>query len=149
MSDSERFRDFAAWYAQMKIGPAITWPVEVATVVSTEPKYDDPDLGKFVAVRIVGEEQTRLGLYLGRLVTGERQTAYHPVDKELQIIYTRNPAMFVPAVRRIVWGYESWWSVIDDPAKLRDITDEDIENVDYVKAIRQMMAGEVATEPTA
>jgi hypothetical protein len=47
-----------------------------------------------------------------------------------------NPAMFVPELNRIVFGCESWWKVLNNKEDFSDITDADIENVWYVKALR-------------
>jgi hypothetical protein len=35
-------------------------------------------------------------------------------------------------------GYESWWGQINSPEELKAITDVDIQNVWYVKALKEM-----------
>lgn len=56
--------------------------------------------------------------------------------------------MFVPALGRIVRGMESWWSPIDSPDQLKDITDADIDAQPAVQALRalaeQQLVGEAA-----
>jgi len=49
-----------------------------------------------------------------------------------------NPAMWVPDLNRVVMGWESWWGEIKSEEDLRQISDADIENVWYVKAIKAL-----------
>lgn len=49
-----------------------------------------------------------------------------------------NPAIFVPEFNEIIWGAESWWSKIESPDDLKQITDADIENAWYVKALKKI-----------
>lgn len=99
--------------------------------------------GTFVSVRPVQKEhekKTFLGIYLGDLLTQmDQAVGFDTRTKELIVVATKtNPAIFVPDLGRVVWGYESWWGVIESPEQLREITDEDIQNVWYVKAMEQM-----------
>jgi hypothetical protein len=41
-------------------------------------------------------------------------------------------------LKKIVFGYESWWSKIDDPDKLKDIGDDDIDKTWYVQMFKEM-----------
>jgi len=94
--------------------------------------------GDMVAVRPCAEEhegKTFLGIYLGEvpLSLGVR---YDPEEKELLVTRGRyNPAIFVPELDDIVLGAESWWGQIESEDQLREITDDDIENVWYVRAL--------------
>lgn len=96
--------------------------------------------GEFVSVRPCGERyegKTFLGMYLCSAPTGflSRQ------EGEKIIIHMNeytNPAIYVPELDEIIWGYGSWWGKIKSEDDLRQITDEDIENVWYVKALKQM-----------
>ena len=58
-----------------------------------------------------------------------------------------NPAIFIPSLNKIVWGYGSWWGEIASAEKLHQITDSDIQNVWYVRALKQLQSQqpEVAT----
>jgi hypothetical protein len=98
--------------------------------------------GTFVSVRPCSEDdgkKTFLGIFLGDLFTMDPLVAYDTRNGQLRIVAAKtNPAMFVPDLGRIVWGYESWWGEIESPDQLRQITDEDIQNVWYVKAMEQM-----------
>ena len=49
-----------------------------------------------------------------------------------------NPAIYVFDLQRIIFGAESWWSIIENQEELKDITDDDINNQWYVKALKAM-----------
>jgi hypothetical protein len=46
--------------------------------------------------------------------------------------------MRVPDLARVVMGWESWWGEIRTPDDLRQITNADVENVWYVKALKTL-----------
>jgi hypothetical protein len=46
--------------------------------------------------------------------------------------------IFIPEVNEVVWGCGSWWGKIKSEDDLKTITDEDINNVWYVKALNQL-----------
>ena len=52
-----------------------------------------------------------------------------------------NPAIFVPELKKIIYGYESWWGAITNKDDLSDlnISDEDIENTWYVQLLKSMI----------
>lgn len=102
--------------------------------------------GTLVAVRPCDPEckgKTYLGMYLCEAPTGV-------IGKQVgnKIVLTMNdytnPAIFVPELNRIVWGYGSWWGEIESEDKLREITDADIQNVWYVRALKQLNEKEKA-----
>lgn len=92
-----------------------------------------------VKVRIAGEPKTYLGVYIGHLPSGASCT----FNKETGILHIGlghgNPAIVIPSLRRIVMGYESWWGPIKTEADLKEISDCDIENLPYVKALRELL----------
>jgi hypothetical protein len=97
--------------------------------------------GDWVAVRPCGEEygdKTYLGIYLGDLPLGIQ--LYAERDHTLSVLTHQNPAMYVPDLKEIIWGCGSWWHKIDKPEQLEEITDKDISNVWYVKALKEMGA---------
>lgn len=52
-----------------------------------------------------------------------------------------NPAIFVPELSTIIYGYESWWSKIENEEDLNKfITDDTISNVWYVKMFNSFNA---------
>ena len=44
----------------------------------------------------------------------------------------------MPDLKRLVMGYESWWGIIESEEQLRQITNFDIENIWYVKALKAL-----------
>lgn len=125
------------------IGEAIKWPLEVKGVVfkgvmHSGGRRTECAIGSLVMVRLCGEnKETHLGIYLGDFPV----EIFHQYDKEtgnLEVFPDLNPAMLVPKLKRIVWGCESWWSPIQNETDLRQITDKDIQDVWYVKLLKEM-----------
>lgn len=84
--------------------------------------------GTFVSVRPCGDEfkgKTYLGIFVGDVA----------IDATLRL---HNPCMWVPDLSRYIFGCESWWGVINNEDELKEITDADIENVWYVRALRSL-----------
>lgn len=103
--------------------------------------YRGKDIGKFVAIRSVHkneDSQTYLGMYLGEFCVSLGAT-YDDVKKELIISrFMYNPAIYVFDLNKVLFGYESWWGIIKSEEQLKSITDKDISNVWYVKALKQI-----------
>jgi len=97
--------------------------------------------GDFVSIRPCDEalgDKTFLGVMLGDLATSV-SAEYDPGSKTLEIGFSLfNPAMFVPDLNRVLLGRESWWTLIESPEDLRKISDADIDNVWYVRALKAM-----------
>jgi len=98
-------------------------------------------IGDWCSVRAVKsvdpEEKTRLGIYLGSFAMGLSGA----ITKEnvLKLDWgMSNPAILVPSLNRIVRGYESWWGKIKTPEQLRTISDQDINDVWYVQALKSL-----------
>lgn len=97
--------------------------------------------GGLVKVRPCGEEygkKTYLGFYLGDLPLA----ITHSFNEEsgiLKAFTLDNPAIFVPELGKIIWGCESWWGEIKDADDLKDITDEDINDVWYLKLAKHLI----------
>lgn len=107
-----------------------------------DPVFGKDRKGKFVSVRPAGDEhkgKTLLGLYIGDLCAPSISVEG---DDTLVIgepgFLSGNPAIYVPSLGQIVYGFESWWSVIESEEQLRDITDHDIDSVWYVRVLRSM-----------
>lgn len=120
----------------------IEYPIEVSKINQDTNKggYRDRNVGKFVSIRPCGEQyqnKTYLGLYLGDLPIGHYIT-YNPETKELNVSFRNNPAIFVFDLKKIIYGYESWWGIIENEADLKEITDLDIDNIWYVKALKAL-----------
>jgi hypothetical protein len=56
----------------------------------------------------------------------------------------RNPAIYVPALKRLVFGAGSWWGEIKTEDDLKEITDKDINDVWYVQALKALDGGKDA-----
>ena len=98
--------------------------------------------GAWVSVRLAGEDKkTYLGVMLGdykpTALAFDKSTGTLHVTKSLG-----NPAMWVPDLKRVIMGYESWWGEIKSPEALRKITDADIESVWYVQALKTLSEAE-------
>lgn len=90
------------------------------------------------------EGKTYLGVYVGDVALGF-SSKYHPEEKTLELGFSQfNPAIFVPALGKIIYGIESWWGQIRDEEDLKDISDNDINNVWYVKMLKSMMERDAA-----
>lgn len=146
------FEGLAAMIAKNKntqIDDKIVYPITVDTFqqFALKPETEkNRNVGGFVRVRPCGEKyenKTYLGIFLGDFPVGH-MTSYNPDTKEMQIFLKRNPAMFVPDLNEIIWGMGSWWSDIENPEDLDQITDKDISNVWYVKALQTLDRAETA-----
>ncbi len=96
--------------------------------------------GALVKVRPCSKEyqgKTFLGILLGELAYDAMELYYRDTGI-LKIVPMMNPAIFVPELKKIIWGMESWWSKIEDISELREISDEDIKNCWYVQLLRKM-----------
>jgi hypothetical protein len=131
---------FAERMKNTRTGDQIEYPIEVSKIkLYALPNLSDK-VGSWVSVRPVGEEyggKTFLGIYLGDLPSYASES-YNIVTKEVEVLLSKNPAIYVPDLKKVIRGYESWWGVIDSPEKLQKITDKDIENVWYVKALKEL-----------
>lgn len=98
------------------------------------------ELGSLVAVRPCDDEygkKTYLGFYLGDLPL-QNTISFNDEKGILKVGTYNNPAMFVPELGRIIWGCGSWWHEIKSVEELREITDDDISNVWYVKMAKAL-----------
>lgn len=97
-------------------------------------------IGDFVKIRPCSEKynnKTYLGIMLGYLPIGAGIN-YFRDTKKLQVSARKNPAIYVPELKKIIYGMESWWGFINSPDELKDITNDDIGNVWYVQMLKKM-----------
>ena len=96
--------------------------------------------GAMVCVRPVQEEyenKTFVGFLIGEAALG---SSISVKDNKLQLNFSGyNPAIFVPKLGKVVYGMESWWGIVESEEDFKQISDEDIENVWYVKAFRERL----------
>jgi len=57
-------------------------------------------------------------------------------------------AIFVPELGEIIYGYASWWGHINSVDEIKDISDDDIDNVWYVQMLKAMETKEVDEDAT-
>ena len=120
----------------------IEYPIEVSKINSNTEMFtlDKDKVGKFVKIRPCADEydnKTFLGLYLGDLPIGNN-ISYSENTKELSVSFSCNPAIFVFELNKIIYGCQSWWGVIKSEEDLKSISDIDIDNVWYVKALKSL-----------
>lgn len=117
-------------------------------VVGSLPKLKAPSFGaakqgQFVTVRPAGERygnRTFLGVYLGDMPLASRigrRTGSTVIEVSLGGGFG-NPCIWVPDLNQLVYGMESWWGAIKSPEELRQITNDDINNVWYVRAAKEL-----------
>lgn len=95
---------------------------------------------KYVEVRPANTDKTYLGLYIGDFPISV-SASYQEKNKELSILPMPNPAIYVPELKKIVYGIESWWREIENPRDLQDIKEIDIESVWYVTILKALEGG--------
>lgn len=120
----------------------IEYPIEVSKINTKEnrDRFKDSRVGKFAKIRPCGEKyegKTYLGLYLGEIPVGYG-ISHNPDTKELNISFSNNPAIFVFDLNEIIYGMESWWGIIESEEDLKEITESDINNIWYVKALKEL-----------
>lgn len=102
--------------------------------------YSKKDIGKLVRIRPCDEKydgKTFLGIFLGNMPIP--MYVYYDEDEQLlSIRNTHNPAIFIPDINEVVFGFESWWSIVKSAEDVKDITDDDINNVWYVKMLNSL-----------
>lgn len=120
----------------------IEFPIVVNNIKVHSCRYDDLRVGSYVRIRLCAKEyegKTHLGIYLGELPISNG-VLYNKESKELSISPHMNPAIYVPALKKIIYGYESWWTIIPDEefGTDKEITDELINNQWYVQLLNAM-----------
>lgn len=135
----------AAMLAEEPLLGPLTPPFEVhgvswwgSQVIPWEPSERNPF--PWVAIRPVAEEyggRTLFGVRIGDIATSVQLSL--TADGVLRVgPCHNNPAIFVPDLYRVIFGFESWWGSIKSPDKLREITDSDIGQIWYVRAMRDL-----------
>lgn len=110
-------------------------------------KYMKP--GTPVKVQPCGDRfggKTYFGILVGEVAT----SVSHSIDKDENLTASLahyNPAIIIPELGEIVFGYESWWGEIESKEDLEKvITDETIKNVWYVKMLSEIESSKVVEE---
>ena len=82
-------------------------------------------------------KKSYLGLYIGNLPHAI-QTSFDPKTGTLSNNAVTNPAIYVFELKRIVYGYESWWRTIESVKDFKGISEKDIENTWYVRLLKTL-----------
>ena len=101
----------------------------------------DGRAGKFCKIKPCGDEyggKTYLGLCLGEL-PWMPVAQFHPEEGILEFKNYGNPAIYVFALQKVIYGGESWWGIVESPDCLRDITQDDINGQWYVQALKGVL----------
>jgi hypothetical protein len=107
-------------------------------------------VGSLVKVRPCGKEynnETYLGIYIGDLAI-DGSAMLNRDTNEIEVKHRTNPAMFVPKLKKLIFGCESYWTTIKSEKDFDEITDTDIDNVWYVKMMKEMWSKEQQSNPT-
>lgn len=114
---------------------------QVKQVSYSDDKPYKPNRGNshLVRVRPVGEEykeKTFIGFYIGDIALSTGLSIED--DSIFAFPAMHNPAIYVPELKKVIFGAESWWGEIKSEQQLNDITDGDIDNVWYVKMWKEL-----------
>lgn len=148
----EQIKELEEYMKQKAEAMRIKYPVEVSGIdfdvkigVSSKSFFgslgSEKGPGTFVSIRSCKKEhgnKTRLGLLIG-YVPIHAAVEYAKETKRLTFrVSGDNPAIFVFDLNEVVLGCESYWGAIENEKELREITNNDIENVWYIKALKQL-----------
>lgn len=125
----------------IKIEDDFEYPMEISGIEKGKGiQFSGTKSGSLVKIRPCGEEyknKTYLGIYMGD-ITVDTHVGLYTNTNILSIIHSTNPAIFVLELKKIIFGYESWWEEIKSEEELQEITDEDINSVWYVQLLKEM-----------
>lgn len=124
----------------------IQYPITVNKIEMDDMKPDTDlfhETGDLVAIRPSNDTKTYLGLFLGHLPLFTN-AHYDETNASLSIKNIANPAILVPALKKIVFGAESWWTPIKDQEDIKQITDDDINGQWYVQLAK--LIGDAKTQ---
>lgn len=125
---------------------SISWQLALDSTKKTivDGEFDvirtDRKTGSPVKVRPCGEEykgKTYFGILIGDVALSISESINKDDPNTLHIGRSfYNPAIFIPELKKVVYGCESWWDKIETEEELKEvITDETIKNTWYVKML--------------
>ena len=83
------------------------------------------------------EGKSYMGFYIGDLPIAIT-SSFDRTTGILKNATMNNPAIFVPELKKIIYGCESWWREIDSLEDFKGISEDDINNTWYVKLLNQL-----------
>lgn len=116
----------------------IQYPIQVSSIESTSLDKFLRDEVQCVKVRPAKDKKTYLGFLLGDIAIATT-ARYQKTTQMLYVDAMVNPAIFVPELRKIVFGCESWWRRIRSLEDFSEITDEAIDSQWYVQLAKSML----------
>ena len=128
----------------------IEYPLTIDAIdledIEASPLYAEK-IGLPCAVKLAGDKDptTYMGIFLGELPY-QLMASFREDVKTLKCRPLYNPAILVPELGRIVYGYESWWKTLESPDDFKEITAADIQSQWYVQMFQQMMKGAEASD---
>ncbi|MBO5435059.1 hypothetical protein J6A31_04480 [bacterium] len=136
-SDCENCSNFKSRY--------IEFPIEVNEIENTPIDTAFTGLGhtcgEIVEIRPCGEEyndKSFIGIYIGDLPM-QLSSSYNSESKTLRNYAIPNPAIFVPELKKIIFGVESFWRKIDSIDDFKGISDADIDNTWYIQLMKSLL----------
>lgn len=121
----------------------IQYPITVSDIDIDDLTIHRADvIGRPVAVRPCDpslDGKTYLGIYLGEH-PWILSASHNEQTERLAIRSISNPMMYIPELKQLVYGAESWWMFIETPDDLKQITDTDIDSVWYVQLLKSLSA---------
>lgn len=134
---------FAEMLAEPEVFKTLEYPIEINGITFTgefrSRSYVKP--GSLVRVRPCAaefESKTFLGVYLGdyaRSVGCSRNSKTGVLEV---YVSGHNPTIWIPSRQSIVYGFNSWWGKIETEEQFREISDEAIDGVWYVQALKSL-----------
>lgn len=120
----------------------IEYPITVSNIENKpiEQYGISAEIGQLVAIRPCDKEyqnKTYIGFYLGEMPI-QIITSFNPDTQTLTNTTLSNPAIFVPELKKTIYGCESWWKVIESEKDFKEITDTDINNTWYVSLLKDL-----------
>jgi hypothetical protein len=125
----------------IEIESEFEYPMKISGIKKSPPKdINTHKTGSLVQIRPCSdkyENKTYLGIYLGEFPL-ETIVGLHTKTDILSVMSHSNPAIFVPELKKVIFGCESWWGYIRSEEELKQITNKDIEDVWYVQLLKEM-----------
>lgn len=134
----EKCKDFDSRY--------IEYPIEVNSIntvpIDTSFAGVGHTCGEIVEIRPCAEEYNNksfIGIYIGDLPM-MISSSYNKATKAITTQAIPNPAIFVPELKKIIFGAESFWRKLDSIEDFKGISDTDINNTWYMQLMKNMMS---------
>ncbi len=144
MTDNEETKSIDDHIEDVLQRGSIEFPIQVDSVDFEESEPIGSwrkDVGSLVSIRPCAKEydnKTFLGIYIGDIPLS-LGCSYDKENRKLTAGFRfHNPAIFVPELKKVIFGMESWWGVIESEEELKEITDKTIANIPYIKILKEM-----------